>query len=136
MTTKKVTKTAAAKEVKEVAKKAAETVETTAKEVKEAAKKAAETVDTTTKEKVVPEAKKVVEKVKKATVKKEIKQKIVVEYQGNQVDTKDLVAAVKKQWAKGKNKVSDIKSMDLYVKPEDSAVYYVINEESAGKVEF
>ena len=101
--------------------KTAESVKEKVEEVKEAAQKA------------VAETKKTV---KRAAAKKEIKQKVIVEYQGKQVDTKDMIAAVKKVWTKGKNKVSDIKSMDLYVKPEDNAVYYVINGTDAGHVEF
>ena len=31
--------------------------------------------------------------------------------------------------------VEAVKALDLYVKPEDSAVYYVINGESTGKIE-
>lgn len=123
--------------------KTAESVKEKVEEVKEAAQKAvpevkaaAEKATASTKaaaEKAVAETKKTV---KRAAAKKEIKQKVIVEYQGKQVDTKDMIAAVKKVWTKGKNKVSDIKSMDLYVKPEDNAVYYVINGTDAGHVEF
>ena len=45
-----------------------------------------------------------------------------------------MIAAVKKEWTKAKHKISDIKSMELYVKPEDYAVYYVINGDTTGKV--
>lgn len=123
--------------------KTAESVKEKVEEVKAAAEKAvpemkavAEKATASTKavaEKAVAETKKTV---KRAAAKKDIKQKVIVEYQGKQVDTKDMVAAVKKAWTKGKNKVSDIKSMDLYVKPEDNAVYYVINGTDAGHVEF
>ena len=91
-------------------------------------------------EKVVPEAKKAVEKatekVKKATAKKEIKTTLFVEYYGKQVPEKDMIAAVKKAWTKSGKKVADIKTMALYVKPEENSVYYVINGDSAGRVEF
>ena len=50
------------------------------------------------------------------------------------VDTKDMIASVKKDWTKQKHKISEIKSIELYVKPEDYAVYYVINGEHTGKV--
>lgn len=91
-------------------------------------------------EKVVPEAKKVAEKatekVKKATAKKEIKTSLFVEYYGKQVQEKDMIASVKKAWTKSGKKVADIKTMALYVKPEENSVYYVINGDSAGRVEF
>lgn len=105
-------------------------------EVKEAAEKVAPEVKETAK-KVVPEAKKAVEKVtKKATAKKEIKTTLFVEYYGKQVQEKDMIASVKKAWTKSGKKVADIKTMALYVKPEENSVYYVINGDSAGRVEF
>ena len=64
------------------------------------------------------------------------KTNLFVEYCGKQVEDKAIVAAVKKQWTEAGNKVGDIKTMDLYVKPEEAAVYYVINETVSGKVEF
>ena len=54
--------------------------------------------------------------------------KVFLEYQGNQVSLEEIVAAV--QAAAGK-----AKSVEIYVKPEDGAAYYVAGEES-GKVEF
>ena len=58
-----------------------------------------------------------------------------VEYAGKQVDEKVVVASVKQVWTEAGNKVKDIKTMDLYIKPEESAVYYVINETFTGSVE-
>ena len=81
----------------------------------------------------VEDAKKVA---KKTTTKKDIKTTLFVEYYGKQVEDKVIIAAVKKAWTKAGNKVSDIKSMELYVKPEDAAVYYVINKTESGKIEF
>ena len=122
-------------------------IETIIPEVKEAVEKAAPEVKKTVEEKVVPEvkeavekvtpeAKKTVEKVKKAAAKKEIKTSLYVEYYGKQVQEKDMIAAVKKAWTKGGKKVGDIKTMALYVKPEENSVYYVINGDSAGRIDF
>lgn len=129
------TKKAAAK----VEAEAKKVVEKVAPEVKEAAEKVVPEVKEAA-EKVVPEAKKAVEKaaekVKKATAKKEIKTSLFVEYYGKQVQEKDMIASVKKAWTKSGKKVADIKTMALYVKPEENSVYYVINGDSAGRVEF
>lgn len=92
-----------------------------------------------TKEKVADtavEAKEAVNKTKKSTTKKDIKTTLFVEYFGKQVEEKEMVAAVKKAWTSAGNKVGDIKTIELYVKPEDAAVYYVINKTESGKVEF
>ena len=45
-----------------------------------------------------------------------------------------MIKKEKKDWTKQKHKISEIKSIELYVKPEDYAVYYVINGEHTGKV--
>ncbi len=73
---------------------------------------------------------------KKTAAKKEIKVKTVVEYYGKQVDEKDIIADVKKAWTKSGKRVGDIKSIELYIKPEEAAVYYVINKTETGAVAF
>lgn len=64
------------------------------------------------------------------------KTSLFVEYQGKQADDKAIIAAVKKAWTEAGNKVGDMKTMELYIKPEEASVYYVINETETGKVEF
>ena len=64
------------------------------------------------------------------------KTSMFVEYQGKQVEDKAILAAVKKAWTEAGNKVGDMKTMELYIKPEEASVYYVINETETGKVEF
>ena len=65
-----------------------------------------------------------------------MKMKTFVEYNGKQVEEKELIASVKKVWVEAGNKVGDIKTLDLYIKPEEAAVYYVINEKESGSIEF
>lgn len=74
---------------------------------------------------------------KKPAVKKtaEIKTTLCVQYLGKEVFEKELIARVKKAWTSKKNKVSDIRTIDMYVKPEDNAVYYVINGDFSGSIE-
>lgn len=55
--------------------------------------------------------------------------KAVVEYQGIQVNLDDIVAAVKVDWTG-----ETIKTLEIYVKPEDAAAYYVVNGTETGKV--
>ena len=63
----------------------------------------------------------------KRTAAKDIKTSVVVQFAGKEVAEKDLIAAVKKAYTKKGNKVSDIKTIEIYVKPEESAAYYVVN---------
>ncbi|GLG91024.1 DUF6465 family protein [Sellimonas catena] len=95
-------------------------------EVKAAVKEAAE--------KTVKTAKKTAAK---KTAKKEIKVRTFVQYFGKEVEEKDMIAAVKKDWTKANGKkVGDIKDITLYVKPEEAAVYYVVNGTDSGKVAY
>lgn len=128
-------------EIKEAAEAKVEEVKKAAAEVKKAAEDRAEEVVKTAEKKTEEvkkaapaAAKKVAAKAKKAVAKKEIKTQVVLQYGEKEVDTKDLVAAVKKEWTKAKHKVSEIKTIELYLKPEDYAVYYVINGDTTGKI--
>ena len=55
---------------------------------------------------------------------------LTLQYLGKELTQEAMVDAVKAQWTG-----ADIKTLELYVKPEDSAVYYVVNGESTGKIE-
>ena len=61
------------------------------------------------------------------TTAKDIKTSVVVQFAGKEVTEKDLIAAVKKAYTKKGNKAGDIKTIEIYVKPEESAAYYVVN---------
>lgn len=71
---------------------------------------------------------------KKAPAKKaEPKTNVVVEFYGRQIIAKDVVAACEAAY-KAENKEA-VKSIDVYVKPEDNAAYYVVNSKVSGKVD-
>ena len=65
-----------------------------------------------------------------------MKMKTFVEYNGKQVEEKELIASIKKVWVEAGNKVGDLKEIAVYVKPEEEAIYYVVNGDVTGKVEF
>lgn len=73
---------------------------------------------------------------RKTATKKEIKMQMIIEHQGKQVEDKAIISAVKKAWTKTGKKVGEIKAMELYIKPEEESVYYVINGQDTGKVDF
>lgn len=54
-----------------------------------------------------------------------------VQYQGKELDLDALTASIQESWTG-----EAIKSLKVYVKPEDGAVYYVVNDGEGGKVEF
>ncbi|MBR0410858.1 MAG: hypothetical protein IJI25_07640 [Eubacterium sp.] len=58
-----------------------------------------------------------------------------VEFGANKIESKEVIANAKKIWVDegGQNrKVKDLTKVDLYVKPEENAVYYVFNDEETG----
>ena len=68
---------------------------------------------------------------KKAPAKKEAsveaKTALYVQFAGKQFAEGELVDAAKKAYEALGNKASDIKTLDIYVKLEESAAYYVVN---------
>lgn len=70
---------------------------------------------------------------KTTTRKTAVKENLHVEFAGKSYTTEDLVKIAKDVWKYDlKRKVGDFKSVELYVKPEESVVYYVINGDVAG----
>ena len=69
--------------------------------------------------------------------KKTLKTSIVVQTSGREITDKEIIASVKKAWTEetGK-KVGDMETLTVYVKAEEAAAYYVVNETETGKVEF
>lgn len=61
-----------------------------------------------------------------------MKSTVYVEYQEKQLVEKDLIAKAKKLWTDSGNKVSNLISLELYVKPEENMAYCVFNEETKG----
>ena len=47
-----------------------------------------------------------------------------------------MIDAAKAIWTGAGNKVKDIHSLDLYAKPEESRIYFVINGEFTSSFEF
>ena len=64
-----------------------------------------------------------------------LKANLYVEFQVKKVDTKEVLAAAKKVWVEAGNKVKELNTVDLYIKPEEDAAYFVFNETESGKIE-
>ena len=132
-TTKKAAETAVASDPVKTAEpvKAEKPAETKAEPVKaEPAKKTAAKKETAKKE----TAKKTTAKKKVKAEKPEVTQNVYVQFAGLEISTADLTAKVTEEWVALGHRASSIKSLDLYVKPEDMAAYYVINGKESGKI--
>lgn len=75
-------------------------------------------------------AKEEIKETVKETVKPEIEKSVVVEFGGRQVAAKDVLAQAEKAYAKS-HPGTVIKSMELYISPEQNAAYYVVNGEGS-----
>ncbi len=69
------------------------------------------------------------------TAKETVSQNVYVQFDGKEVKTEELVEQVKAIWTGEGHRASSIKSLEVYVKPEDAAAYYVINGKDTGKIE-
>ena len=107
-----------------------ETMKKDAKEVlddmKEVAKKAAKTV------KPVTDAAK--STVNEATKKVVLKPEVYVQYNQKEILTSDLVKAAKAAYKEAGNRAA-VRTLAVYVKPEENAAYYVINDDFTGKID-
>ena len=132
-----VPKKAAAK--KETAKKETAKKETIKKPAtRKTAVKAEAAVETAAAE-TAPAAKAAEAKPAKAPAKRaakksaEVKGNVTVQFSGKSYSTEELVKIAKDVWKYdlGKDE-ADFKSVELYVKPEESSVYYVVNGDVTG----
>ena len=118
-----VVKTEAAAPVKEAAKAAKKT--TAKKATKAAAKKSMA--------KEVKEAEVKETEVKTTGRKAAAKAVVHLQFAGKSYTSEDLIKSAKDVWQYDLNrKPEDFKSVELYVKPEEHKVYYVVNDNVAG----
>lgn len=69
------------------------------------------------------------------TAKEAASQNVYIQFAGKEVKAEELVEQVKALWTAEGHRASSIKSLEVYVKPEDMAAYYVINGKENGKIE-
>ena len=122
-------KNAAAAVNKEAAKKEVKTTvaEETAEKVT-AVEKVAEVKETT---KAAKAAKAETAEPKKTPGRKAaVKEEFVLEFAGKQITQEEIKKKVKENWTKvQKNKIKDIKTIKVFLQPENSCAYYTINDE-------
>lgn len=139
----KTTAKSAASKVEIVPGKEKETVvKKTEPKTETSAKTTTATVTATKKAAAVKEEPVTTETVKKAPAKKttakkaEIKETIYLQYLGKEINKDDVIKKVKEAWTKDlKKKVGDMKTIAIYLKPEENAAYYVVNGDVTGSIE-
>ena len=120
----------AAKKVKEAAENAAATVKEASEQIIETAKETAAKAVTETEVKVaevVTEAETVVKKGRKACAPKAT---VYVEHYGNKFTADEIIEQAVKSYTEA-NEGKKVKTIEVYVKTEENAAYYVINGEGS-----
>ncbi len=83
-----------------------------------------------------PATKKATTTAKKTTAKKEaavINSTYVLQFSGKEVVASDILETVKKVWVdKFQGKLEEIKTIEIYIKPEEHRAYFVVNGLSNG----
>lgn len=64
----------------------------------------------------------------KKTEKPEQKTEVFIEYNGHKILETDIIAQVKEKFRTSGHRVASIKTLQVYIKPEDAKAYYVIND--------
>lgn len=72
---------------------------------------------------------------KTTTSTKKVSTELYVQFAGYEVSEEDLVNRVKEAWVNEGNKISTLKNINLYVKPEERKAYYVVNGSAAGALD-
>lgn len=126
--------------VKPVETKAVEAPKAAAKPVEKASEKPVEKPAAKEPVKAEPEKKETAKKKpgRKPAAKKQEKEnaeEVFVEFYGQQSSIEDIKKRVTDAFVAEGHRASTIKSLKLYLKPEDSSAYYVINEKFAGRVD-
>lgn len=84
---------------------------------------------------VVKAAKKEAKKVKTVVDSKIYEHEVIVQYAGKSFYAKDVNEKAIEDYEANGGKKELIKDVQLYIKPEDNAAYYVINNKTTGRID-
>ena len=125
-----------------VKKKPAAQAKTAENETVKVETKAAEKTTAAEKEAVKEVAKEVVKETAAAeeapakAEKKEAEQEMILQFGGREIKEKDLYERIQQIWIEGYGKkAEELKSLKVYVKPEEFTAYYVINDDVTGSID-
>ena len=65
-----------------------------------------------------------------------MKTKFNVEFADKSVVKDELVKNIKKIWTDAGNKATDIKSLEIFLQPDNNIAYFVINDDFKGDYKF
>lgn len=71
---------------------------------------------------------------KEQACEKATKTSVYLQYAGNEYDESILIENIKNEWAGDDHDVSEVESIEVYIKPEELCAYYVINGTDQGSI--
>lgn len=63
-----------------------------------------------------------------------MKSTLYIQSRGLEIKDSDLIAQIKKECTANGLKIKDIKTLNVYVKPEEGMAYYTVNEDRKGSI--
>lgn len=63
-----------------------------------------------------------------------MKSSFQIQFAGKEYVEKEIIAQIKEYWAESGHKIKDIQTLDVYCKPEEQMIYYVINQTEKGTI--
>lgn len=64
-----------------------------------------------------------------------MKTNVIIQAYGLEISESEIIAKIKEKWVAEGNLVKSIKSLVMYVKPEEKKVYYIINDTINGNID-
>lgn len=104
------------------------------KKAKKAAEPAAKSLKEGT-EKARKAAKFVSDDIARQVVSRNEKDEVYIQYKDTEVRTTDILEKARENYVANGHKLTDIKEVQVYIKPEDNKAYYVVNHKDIGKFE-
>ena len=62
------------------------------------------------------------------------KTNIFYQFGGQQIEQQEIIGLIKNEWKAQGHMVKDLKSLEVYLKPEEHTAYYVINDHIKGSI--
>ena len=87
-------------------------------------------------EKALKAAKAVSDDLSLKAAKVKCKEEVFIQYSSHELRAADIIDRAKQDFVSKGNKLSDIKEIQVYIKPSDNAAYYVVNHSETGKIGF
>lgn len=63
------------------------------------------------------------------------KTNLTIQACGLEISESDIISKIKENWVNDGKLLKDLKKIDMYVKPEEKKVYYIINDEINGDLD-